>query len=121
MRTNAPSEISSLTSQEKQSLVRLKQRLAASFRLIELILFGSKARGDHDEWSDLDVLVLVEDEKNWRNRELLSDIVYELNLQYGTHLTCILENADDWRSEETSIGLPLKDNIVEEGIVIAIP
>lgn len=44
MRTNAPSEISSLTSQEKQSLVRLKQRLAASFRLIELILFGSKAR-----------------------------------------------------------------------------
>ena len=120
MRTNAPSEIDSLTHQEKKALIHLQQRLALVFQLSELILFGSKARGDYDEWSDLDVLVLVEDKKNWHNRELLSDIVYEINLQYDTQLTCILENAAEWRSEEDSIWLPLKDNIVEEGIVIAI-
>lgn len=120
MRTNAPSEINSLTLQEKQALIHLQQRLALVFQLSELIIFGSKARGDYDEWSDLDVLVLVEDEKNWHNRELLSDTVFEINLQYGTQLTCILENAAEWRSEKDSIWLPLKDNIVEEGIVIAI-
>jgi len=120
MRTNAPSEISSLTNNEKNALIHLQQRLALDFQLRELIIFGSKARGDFNEWSDLDVLVLAEDEKNWRNRELLSDIVYEINLQFDTHLTCILENINHWRSEDESIWLPLKDNIEEEGIVIEI-
>ncbi|MEK3883101.1 nucleotidyltransferase domain-containing protein [Paenibacillus sp. PL2-23] len=120
MRKDAPSEINSLTLQEKQALIHLQHRLALVFQLSELIIFGSKARGDYDEWSDLDILVLVEDEKNWHNRELLSDMVYEIYLQYDTQLTCILENAAEWRSEKDCIWLPLKDNIVEEGIVIAI-
>lgn len=120
MRTKAPSEISSLTNAEQNALIHLQQRLALVFQLSELIVFGSKARGDFDEWSDLDVLVLVKDEKNWRNRELLSDIVFEINMQFDTQLTCVLENTDHWRAEDESIWLPLKDNIEEEGIVIAI-
>lgn len=93
MRTNAPSEINSLTYHEKIALIHLQQRLALVFQLNELIIFGSKARGDNNEWSDLDVLVLVEDEKNWHNRELLSDIVYEINLQYDTQFSALYYSA----------------------------
>lgn len=114
------SEIDTLTETERKSLKKLKERLSETFRLRQLILFGSKARGDYGKWSDIDVLVLVEDEKNWNNRELLSDITYDINLEFDTQLTCILENANKWEAEDEEIWLPLKDNIVEEGIAIEI-
>lgn len=114
------SGITTLTEIEKKSLFKLKERLSEVFRLRELILFGSKARGDHEECSDIDLLVLVEDEKNRNNRELLSDITLDINLEFDTQFTCILENANQWEAEDKGIWLPLKDNIEEEGLSIEI-
>jgi predicted nucleotidyltransferase len=88
--------------------------------LRQLVLFGSKARGDYSEWSDVNILALIEEEKKWDNREKLSDITFEINMEYDTQLTCILENENDWLLEADSIWLPLKDNIVQEGIALEI-
>lgn len=115
-----PSNLSTLTEQEKDALIELNKQLSQAFIVRELIIFGSKARGDFSEWSDLDVLVLVEDEKNWHNHEVLSDIVYDINLHFDTQLACTLENIHHWNSEDETVWLPLKDNIVEEGVAIEI-
>ncbi|SDC23126.1 hypothetical protein SAMN02799630_00862 [Paenibacillus sp. UNCCL117] len=64
----------------------------------------------------MDVLVLVDDEKNWNNREKLSDITFDINLEYDTQLTCLLGNSKKRESEDGNIWLPLKDNIIQEGI-----
>lgn len=111
-------EIPTLTVTEQKSIYKLKERLSEIFHLRSLILFGSKARGDYEESSDVDVLVLVDDDKDWSSREKLSDITFEINLEYDTQLTCILENSKNW--EEEGIWLPFKDNIVREGIVIEV-
>lgn len=111
-------EIPTLTVTEQKSIYKLKERLSEIFHLRSLILFGSKARGDYEESSDVDVLVLVDDDKDWSSREKLSDITFEINLEYDTQFTCILENSKNW--EEEGIWLPLKDNIVREGIVIEV-
>lgn len=113
------SEITNLTEAEKKSIAKLKERLSEIFRLRHLILFGSKARGDDRDWSDVDVLVLVEEDKSWSNREKLSDITFDINMEFDTQLTCILENANNW-DNEGELWLPLKDNIVREGIAIEI-
>lgn len=113
-------EINNLTETERKAIDKLRARISESFRLGQLVLFGSKARGDFGEGSDIDILVLIEEEKNWDNREKLSDMTFEINLEYDTQLTCILENADDWYSEADTIWLPLKDNIDQEGIALEI-
>ncbi|TBL70111.1 nucleotidyltransferase family protein [Paenibacillus thalictri] len=113
-------QISTLTDVEQKSIHKLKERVSEIFHLQSLILFGSKARGDFEDSSDVDVLVLVEEEKDWHNQEKLSDITFEINMKYDTQLTCILENCRNWETEDEGIWLPLKDNISREGIVIEI-
>jgi predicted nucleotidyltransferase len=62
-----------LNPDEKSALNSFKTRLEKTLgeRLVELKLFGSKARGDDNPESDLDVLAVVTDE-DWH----LSDTVY---------------------------------------------
>ena len=113
-------EINHLTEVERKAISKLRERISDTFHLRQLLLFGSKARGDFSEWSDVNILALIEEEKNWDNREKLSDIIFEINMEYDTQLTCILENENDWLLEADSIWLPLKDNIVQEGIALEI-
>ena len=113
-------EIPTLSEMEQKSINQLKKRLSDVFHVRSLILFGSKARGDYQKWSDVDILVLVEEENNWRNREKLSDITFDVNMENDTQLTCVLENMKDWEAESEGIWLPLKDNITREGIAIEI-
>ena len=62
-----------LTDQEKATLKEFKAKLQEVFggQLIELRLFGSKARGDGCADSDIDVLVIVTSD-DWR----ICDVVY---------------------------------------------
>jgi len=62
-----------LSTKEKSALKHFKDGLnqALGAQLIELKLFGSKARGDDRPDSDLDVLVIVTDD-DWR----ICDVVY---------------------------------------------
>jgi len=60
-----------LTSNEQTGLATFVNRLYQRYgtNLLRVILFGSKARGDFDEQSDLDVLVVVSipDNNYWQD------------------------------------------------------
>ena len=61
-----------LLTAETLALNGLRQWLADRFasRVKELVLFGSRARGEGDEDSDLDVLVVVDDLDSGEAREI---------------------------------------------------
>lgn len=110
-------EISSLSEAEKLAIGKLKLDLKEEFLLCDLILFGSKARGDSKQGSDVDLLVVVEDEGVWENKSKLSDLAFESNLQYFTGLSCILQNKTDWDQCNDVLHM-FKDNVLREGILI---
>jgi len=64
-----------LTEQEKKALALFKARAVRSLpdHTATIQLFGSKARGDAQKHSDLDVLVIVAD-GTWHDRIRLSEI-----------------------------------------------
>ena len=58
-------------------------------QLIGLWLFGSKARGDPDADSDIDLLVILEDvqpETQWHIWDLSSDISLQYDVLLNTHI-----------------------------------
>jgi len=68
-----------------------EMRLLFGTNLQEVILFGSYSRGDFDEWSDVDIMVLVNESKeNIQNMEAkVLDISTAIGQRHGL-LTCII-------------------------------
>jgi len=88
-------------------------------KLTDIILFGSYARGDYDNESDIDILVVanipVEEMQFYRKR--LDAICGDLLFDYGV-LVSIIEKDYDTYSRYSQI-LPFYKNIVKEGVKIA--
>lgn len=72
-----------LSLQEKKAIAAFKERLLKQFgdQVTSLKLFGSRARGEGDEESDLDVLVLLKEDSLAVRNQIL-DIATDLFLEY---------------------------------------
>ncbi|MCB9357497.1 MAG: nucleotidyltransferase domain-containing protein [Calditrichaeota bacterium] len=99
----------------KPILAELKQRLTDLYgeRLSQLILFGSQARGDATEDSDVDVLVVLEGEKETREEhERRLDIICDMNIKYGLLVVPHIMSAERYRTRNS----PLILNVRHEGV-----
>lgn len=109
--------IDSLTKAEIAAIASLKHNLKKEFSLDSVILFGSKARGDHNKDSDVDLLVIVDGPAEYKNKSRLSDLAFEANYVYLTGLSCKLQNLQDWKSGKDLFPTFIA-NVMKEGIEI---
>lgn len=96
----------------REFLTKLRKQHGSEVVLVSL--FGSKVRGDFDEESDIDVLLVVEN----RNSQLWKDVVEietELMLKYDTVISSLIMGRDnyEWHLRHRA---PLYRNIEREGI-----
>ena len=82
-------------------------------RLSRVVLFGSRARRDHKDFSDFDLLVVLNDEPDQRiERKAISDIVWPVCLAKEAVLQCSAVSRSRWETDQT----PLFRNVREEGV-----
>jgi len=105
----------SLKTSEREALKELKIKIVEKFSEAEIILFGSKARGDYDEESDIDLLILIERPINRKIEEEIADISYNIELKYGVVFGKIIENKTFWNSKLAKV-MPLHKSIEKEGV-----
>lgn len=82
---------------EREALELLASRLREHFGsdLSHLVLFGSKARGDDDPDSDVDVLIVLGGHVEESGRVAVSDIVYDVLESCATFIqTVVLSEAE---------------------------
>lgn len=86
-----------LKDNEERVLRQLKTALGKHLgtQLVRLVLFGSKARGDADSTSDLDVAIIIEGLDRQLKREVF-DIVADIELEYETALSTILFSTEEF-------------------------
>jgi predicted nucleotidyltransferase len=105
-----------LTSAERHALKHFRTRLESSLagNLVSLRLFGSRARGEGTDESDLDVLVVL-----WRkDRAICRRIVeeaLETDLVYDTNLAPIILSAEEYQQNK-EYRTPFYRNVERESL-----
>ena len=84
--------------------------------IARVVLFGSKARGDSQVESDIDVLVIVRRE-DWRLSNAISTLAARISLEQGVLLGPIVIGQERWARMERE-KFSLVRNIVREGFVL---
>lgn len=108
-----------LTSNERAALTSLVNRLHQRYRddLLRVVLFGSKARGDFDDESDLDVLIVVrmpvgDFRQQWHE---IVTTTYDLELIYNVVFSFIIKDEPEYMLMRQH-NLLLNRNIEQDGI-----
>lgn len=101
---------------ELEALGKLKEVLVRDFRLVELRLFGSKARGDSDPESDIDVLVILK-EVDRGIRKRVSVLCCDLSIDHHVVITPILYSLTEFNSRHTR-ATPFYRNVEREGVPV---
>jgi predicted nucleotidyltransferase len=88
------------------------QRMSGQVK--ELTLFGSSARGDYRRYSDIDVLVLIDQEnlKNWERIQSLSAFV---SLKFDVVLSALVMDTKRYK-RHAQLRTLLYKNISQDGI-----
>ncbi|MBI5189571.1 MAG: nucleotidyltransferase domain-containing protein [Nitrospirae bacterium] len=94
----------------------LKERLSRVVRLVDFRVFGSRARDEADEYSDLDVFIEVES-LDREGKARMEDIIWEVGFENYLVISPFIVTRDE--IENTPLrSSPIVANIAEEGVRI---
>ena len=82
----------------------------------EVILYGSRARGDERNDSDWDILILTDYSINLQNERKFRDKLYDLELETGEPFSVFAYSKNDWQTKQRIT--PFFQNVTQEGILI---
>jgi len=104
--------------QIEKAVQALKQGLVHRFGTdVELRIFGSVARGDYCEYSDMDILVVLPVKVNNAVEEQVFDMAYDIELEYSLVIGTIVYSRDFWYSDRAAV-MPLYKKIQREGLFV---
>ncbi len=94
----------------------LKIRLSEVVHLIDFRVFGSRARGDEDEYSDMDVFIEVESIDK-ELKEIIRNVVWEVGFEYSIYISPLIFTR--YEIEDSPLrASPIVKNINEEGVKV---
>ena len=84
--------------------------------LDSVIVYGSYARGDYSELSDIDVMLLVSlgDEDIKKISDRISDLAFDFMMKYGVDISPVITNIDHFNYWVDN--LPFYRNVRDEGV-----
>jgi predicted nucleotidyltransferase len=81
---------------DKAVLGRFKSLLEKRVTLHKMTLFGSRARGDADSQSDMDVVLILEGTIDDETRDYISDCAWEAGFEKGIVVVPVVFTRDEW-------------------------
>ena len=109
----------------QNELNSILRRIAAIYRdvygedIVKMVLYGSYARGDYRENSDIDIMVLttLTDEEIRQIKTTIYDVAFDFQMEYGVDISVVIKNEahfNYWLG-----ALPFYDNVQKEGVVLS--
>ncbi len=83
----------------------------------DVVLYGSRARGDAGAKSDFDLLSIVAGPVSPAACQAVSDAIYEVELERGIVVSCLVCSREQWDAPPWRAA-PLREIIEREGIAL---
>jgi predicted nucleotidyltransferase len=100
-----------------QILRRIKTSVNATAPRAILMLYGSYARGDNRDNSDIDLLILLDKDKVTGTDEVqITYPLYDIEFDTGTIISPLVLSKKDWESRHRIT--PFYENVTRERIVL---
>jgi uncharacterized protein len=110
-------ERKSLEKREELAIEEAARRLKSEFSVEEMILFGSKARGDHDAFSDIDLLLITTKLLHWKDEKAVVEILFDIGMKYDVIFSPLFVSKAEWNSGLFT-QFPIYEEIVRDGAVV---
>ena len=88
-------------------------------KLTKVIVYGSYARGDYRDNSDVDIMILVKmtDEEIRTVKNDIYDLAFEVEMNTGIEISPVIKNEEQY--EYWVDTLPFYRNVRDEGVVVS--
>ncbi len=83
---------------------------------VQIVLYGSTARGTADPESDIDIALFINDRLTSRQEDRLSDLIVDMNLKYNKVFSVV--DIDQQTYLKWKSVTPFYQNVDREGIVL---
>jgi predicted nucleotidyltransferase len=100
---------------QKDFLQKIKFAVLSVDDKAELILYGSRARGDNKEDSDWDILVLTDEEIDKSRKSNIRHKVFGLELEYAQAVSAMFIDRRQWNKLSIT---GFYENVTNEGRVL---
>ena len=81
----------------------------------EIILYGSRSRGDYQKDSDWDFLILVDGAATDERTDRIRHKLYEIEWESGNVISAIVRNREQWDSDLYQ-AMPFHQRVQKEGV-----
>ena len=106
-----------LRRKEKEAIKEATGILKERFPVRDVVLFGSKARGDSEEGSDIDLLLLTDQPLHWKERHAIVDALFEVEMKHDVVISIVVNTVYDWQEGICTV-LPIHEEVSREGVAI---
>ena len=102
----------------KSVLLQCRNVIKSDYPNAQIILYGSQARGQAQPESDIDLLVLLDEEIPAATKRHIHDLLYDIALTEDVVISSIIKSSRKWNLPINQ-ATPLYEIIQKEGIKVA--
>lgn len=103
-----------MMSKKNKILIQIKKSIIKEDAFAEVILFGSRARGDNTIVSDWDILILTNQKNTNELEDKFRNNLYDIELETGQIISTLVYSKEYW--ENYLKFTPLYNKVNKEGI-----
>jgi uncharacterized protein len=103
-----------LTANEQRALIELRDELISKYPILDIRLYGSKARGEGESDSDIDVMIEIPGYDSLMVGEI-DDVIYRINLNHDVFISALVFGRDELEEGPMSES-PIYKVVQREGV-----
>jgi predicted nucleotidyltransferase len=110
-------ESTPLIKMERIAVKMIAEVLRKHFTVEEIILFGSKSRGDDEKHSDIDLLIVTDQTLHWKDEKAIVELMFDTGMKYDVIFSPLFVSSEEW-NKGIFTEFPVYKEIIRDGALV---